>query len=402
MFKFNFFARHTGWRAPAALIAAAMVAVACGGGGGESAISGSPEPLSFSSGRISGFGSIIVNGVHFDESTAKVTDDDDNLRSRTELGLGMIVEVNAGQIVRGAERSSSTASEIVVRSEIKGPVEAVDAAAGTLTVLGQRVVVDASTVFENLSGGLAALKPGQQVEVFAFLDVKTGIYSATRIELEAALAEFKLRGVVAALDAKAKTFRIGAALISFAQVPADQMPSLADGQLVRVKLLTTQQAGAWVATKLKSGVRRIEGHAEAEAEGVVSDFVSLGNFKVNGVSVDASGTNVVFENGSQADIANGVRLEAEGAVTGNVLIARKIEFKRAEKQDDIEVHGSVQAVDPAAKTLTVRDMKFSFSAATVFRGGTAADLMVGRRVEVKARMGAAGGAFEATRIAFEN
>jgi hypothetical protein len=59
----------------AALLAA--VVAACGGGGGSTPPDSNPPPAasSFTSGAISGFGSVIVNGVRFDDSGAEVVDD---------------------------------------------------------------------------------------------------------------------------------------------------------------------------------------------------------------------------------------------------------------------------------------------------------------------------------------
>lgn len=387
------------WRLPAGLVVAVLVAAACGGGGS----SGSASPQSFSTGAISGFGSIVVNGVHFDESRATVTDDDDAAFARTGLALGMVVEIKGDDIVRGSSKSTSNASEVVVRSAIKGPVEAVDATAGTLTVLGQKVSVASGTIFEGVTGGLSGLSSGNLVEVYGLLDTQTGILDATRIELKTTLGSYKLRGVVASLNTGAMTFRIGDALISYAQVPMDQLPALSDGLLVRVKLRTTQEAGAWVATKIKPGVRRIEERTEAEAEGFVTDFVSLSNFKVDGLAVDASGAAVSFVNGVVGDLMNGVRVEVEGQVVGGVLVASKVSFKRADRQDenDFELSGTVQAVDLTAGTLTVRDTPVKIGDFTTYRGGSATGLTVGRRVEVKAQLQSDGTTLQAVLISFE-
>ena len=53
-------------------LAAALSLFACGGSGGVD----SGGTGSFASGPISGFGSVIVNGVHFDDAGATVSDDD--------------------------------------------------------------------------------------------------------------------------------------------------------------------------------------------------------------------------------------------------------------------------------------------------------------------------------------
>ena len=69
------------------LFLAAGVLAGCGGGG-EGGV-GTGGTGTYALGTITGFGSIIVNGVRFDDSAASVLDDDDATRSRDELKLGM-------------------------------------------------------------------------------------------------------------------------------------------------------------------------------------------------------------------------------------------------------------------------------------------------------------------------
>jgi len=156
--------------------------VACGGGV-ESGGTGGNASASYVSGPITGFGSVIVGGVRFDDSTAAVTDAEGDVRSRDDLKLGMTINVRGTPI---AGDGSSAATSIVVGSAIVGPVSAIDIGAATLTVLGQPVDVLTTTVFdESLGGALAALSVGDVVEVYALLDTATRRYSATRIERKA-------------------------------------------------------------------------------------------------------------------------------------------------------------------------------------------------------------------------
>jgi hypothetical protein len=93
---------------------------------------------SFAAGRISGFGSIIVNDVHYDETAASIVDDDGVSHRPDELQLGMTVQIEAGPVTRDAAGLSiSIASKILFGTEIRGPIERVDPTAGTLRVLGQ-------------------------------------------------------------------------------------------------------------------------------------------------------------------------------------------------------------------------------------------------------------------------
>src|ERR1041384_990741 len=96
---------------------AAWLVISCGGGVGTGGTG------SFASGPITGFGSIIVDGVDFDETLATIDDDGGNGRSRAELHLGTVVEVEAGQIREGA----AVASNVRMTSSLIGKVESATA-----------------------------------------------------------------------------------------------------------------------------------------------------------------------------------------------------------------------------------------------------------------------------------
>src|SRR4249920_1697803 len=96
---------------------AALLVTSCGGGVGSGGTG------AFASGPITGFGSIIVEGIHFDESAARIEGDDGTGRGRSELRLGTMVEVQSSEIRDGA----ATASQVRIVSALIGSVESVAA-----------------------------------------------------------------------------------------------------------------------------------------------------------------------------------------------------------------------------------------------------------------------------------
>lgn len=391
--------------ASALLLLAALAA--CGGGGGSPATATNPPTAtaaSFALGPITGYGSIVVNGVHFDESSASVTDDDGQAHASSELKMGMVVEVQASAIDKSTLRA--TAQAVRFGAEVKGPVADVDLVAGSFTVLGQTVVVDSATVFDSsLAGGLAALTAGTVVEVHAQLNAATGQYQATRIESEAGATSFKLRGTVSGLDTTAKTFSIGTAVVSYANLAAADLPAnFADGLKVRVKLATTQVNGQWVATSIRTGVRKVEDHSEAHVRGTVSAVTSATLFSVDGVAVDASAAS--WPDGTSGLVV-GARVEVEGTVTNGVLMATKVEFDdkhgTTDDRNKPEFTGTVSALDIVAKTFQVqgRTEIISYAAAVTYKNGTEADLANGVNVQVKGRLSADGSTVTASRIEFK-
>jgi hypothetical protein len=399
--------RVSEWRvalATSVAVGAASLLVACGGGGDATPAAATPpttQAASYTQGAITGFGSVFVGGVRYDDSTASVADDDGNSKSRSDLRLGMMVEVDAGAVDRTA--ASALALRIRLGNEIVGPVGTVDTAASTVQVLGQTVLVTSSTIFdETLSGGLSALTAGKVVEVYGILDPANGRVVATRIEAEDSATSYKLRGAVAALDTTAKTFTINGQTVSYASLPAAQVPpGLSNGQIVRVRLQTTQVSGAWVATALRGGLRLPEtAQREAHVEGVISAFTSTSSFQVNGLQVDASGA--TFPDGTTG-VVLGARVEVEGTVSNGVLVATKVELeeRRSPGERPLELRGEMANLNTVDKTFALRGVTVWFGGTVSYKDGTVASLANGKRVEVKGVLSTDRTRLEAQRIEFK-
>ncbi len=375
----------------------ALVLTGCGGG----VESGGTGGTSFTSGTITGFGSVIVGGVHYDDSTAVVTDSDGALRSRDDLRLGMSTEIRGSAIAidAGGTRVGSAA---VIRfgSEIVGRIDSLDVAGKRLVALGQPVDIGATTVFDDasVSGGLAALRVGDVIEVYGLLDAASGHYAATRIERKGSnIGTYALRGVVARLDAAARTFSIGSARIAYGASASAVPATLANGSLVRVRLQPAQVGGVWTVATLNDGVRKPDDAEQARIEGVVSAFTSAARFSVDGVAVDASGAN------PPGGLALGVRVEVEGRSGGGVLTATQVKIRTSGDVagEDFELRGLVAAPDAARSSFVLRGVSVTYALATTeFRNGTPAALALGANIEARGMLSADGTRLVATRITF--
>ena len=369
----------------------------CGGG----VESGGTGRASFSSGPITGFGSVVVNGVRFDDSSATVTDADGVVRSPNDLRLGMTTDVHGSAITTDAGGAKvGTANSIVFGSAILGPIDSIDVAGGRLVALGQNVDINSTTVFDDasVSGGLPALASGDLIEVYALIDAANGHYTATRIERKNGVTTYRLRGIVSALDAAAKAFGIGSERISYAGVPGAVPAALANGNFVRVHLQIAQVGGVWQATTLNGAVSKPGDADEVRLQGLVSAFTSAARFSVNGVIVDASGA------APPAGLALGVRVEVEGAAQGSVLVASQVKIETASDVADqeFELHGLVTSVDAAQLRFVLRGVTVSYSSEmTEFRDGTAAGLVPGASVEAKGTLTPDGTRLQAERITFK-
>ena len=139
-------------------VALALALAACGGGGSDSSNGGSASPSSTSptsSGAITAFGSVFVNGHEFATGSAQVMDDDtgDTSGKVSELEVGQVVDV---QPTGTSTNASPAAQWLHVHPLARGFVDASDTTANTIAVMGQTVSLDSGTLFSDHRACLGA------------------------------------------------------------------------------------------------------------------------------------------------------------------------------------------------------------------------------------------------------
>jgi len=384
-----------GVRLVAALLAVASAAAGMAGGGVDSG--GTGRMLLYSVGRLSGFGSVVVNGVHFDETRALVFDDEGGLHRRGDLKLGMTMDVTAGPVSTDASTgvSSAVADKIVFTSAIRGPLQGVNWSDFTITVLGQAVKVNTDTVFDAPLAGMAGLRENQVLEVHAMLDEASGRYIATHVALPQAVASYKLRGVVRRHDASGHTFYIGNARIGYGD--ASELPALSNGALVKVTLRTTaDKSGTWELVSASSAAKPVPADADSVAiDGIVSGYHGLNDFKLDGTKVNAAGAGVIFKGGTNGQIDNGVRLLVTGTVSNHAVMAGEVEYRqggsnRNGSPEKVSLRGAIESANAATHSFVLRSSTVAYGANTAFDHGSAAGLVAGAQVEVTGVLCASG------------
>ena len=372
------------------LVTATALAVACGGGvdsGGTGIVA-----HTLAAGPISGFGSIVVNGVHYtDEAAARITDEDEAPVSIAALKLGSVVTVEGAALVDTGQRLESRALAIRVGTLLVGPVDRVDVAAGALQVLGQTVATTAGTVFDDaLTGGLAGFRVGDIVAVSGQIDRSVPLVVATRLEPRPGATAFILQAIVSSFDPAGRSMVAGGLRIDLSTLSPPPGPTnVALGDVVRLRLRSAPVGGTWVATSLRDTVLAVNTREFIEIEGRISRFGSAASFDVDGIAVDASAAS--FPAGS-AGLRTGAKVEVRGSSVNGTVIARTV---KAESDDDegdatIELEGRISAVDSAARTFVLRGITVTYNDSTRFEGGLASDLRVGRMAAAKGKLAADG------------
>jgi hypothetical protein len=328
----------------------AVLVTACGGGGGSSGASASGTgKTTHVTGVIAGFGSVIVNGVHFESDSAAVT-----LEGQPgtvgDLKVGEVVHLEATTDGQGRMHATTIDQERL----IQGVVQAVDAGADTLTVEGQLIMVDDGTSFDDSIPGrsLTGIVVGDRVEVHGFVG-SGGEAHATRIEMaDAADAEIEVTGPISALDSAAMRFNVGTQVVDYSTATLRGFPAsgLAAGDMVEVKGTTLLGDGALKATRVSLEDGGLDGHAGdgAELEGLVTRFVSDTDFNVSGHKVTTTGT-TAFVGGTSADLVLDAMVEVEGMLDGDgTLVAAKVVFRH---ESTVRLAAPVEAVDAAGGTV---------------------------------------------------
>lgn len=378
----------------------------CGGGVDSGGTGGAT--VTYANGPINGYGSIIVNGVRFDDNSPTLSvSDEDGPRGKDALKLGMVVEVRGSAIVTDASGArSSTATSISFSSELVGPIRSIDLTSQTLNVLGQTVEVKLATVFdETLPGGLTALAVDNIVEVYALYNAADNLYVATRIERKSpGPAQFRIRGKVSGLNTNNKTFMFGTELIDFSALAPNEVPTtLVNGAIVRVRVYPLQSGGAWTATRLRDGLDLPDNGAHAQVEGFIGNFSangSIAQFSIGGVSIATNANTIVSPPG--ATLAAGLRVEVEGSFANGVLIAERVELEDDLDPPKFDLRGPIEDFNPTDLTIRVRGQVVSYASTPEYvpAGSSESNLAPGVSVEVKATL-VGGNRLQATRIEFK-
>ena len=326
-------------------------------GGGSDAGSGSNVVMTGTMTK----GSVILNGVRYDDTAAGITADETSITA-AELGNGMTVKLKGTVDSDGV---NGTAELVEVENELRGSVASIDLANDSFIVLGSTVYVDGTTVFEDVAD-LASLAVNDPVEIHGMRN-SSGI-RATRVDLlSSAPEEDEIRGIVTSKSGTSSgSFQISGSSSTFSydsSTVIDGGTSFANGDLVEVHL---SGLNATLIELEDAEDREFESSDEFELEGYISNYDGVyaapETFTVGTQRVETSET-TEFEGGSPADLANDVRIEVEGLLSGGTLFATEIEF-----EETIKLVG-----DPTAGSAALFGVDVEVTGMTEFDGDIAAE-----------------------------
>lgn len=328
-------------------------------------------------GSADGWGSIIVNGVRFNtDATQTVAEDVAGL----ELGMTVIVRGSVD-----ATLQSGVATHVLSVPELRGPVTAVNAAAGWFEVVGVRVSVDDATLYAGLSG-LDALKPEQNVQVHA-LPESSGRMRATRVQWIAAATTQRMWGSVQGLNRAAKSFQLNGMAVSYGQAhfaSGWSAAALSDGVPVYVQGVPATGNGAFVASEIRRGHGLPDStNSPVVLLGIVENFNSPQLFTLQGVRVNAATAQIT--GGPASSIGNGVKLDVVGRMVQGELMAERLRIRHVPGTGGPVVY---EATGPVAQYQSLSNFRVNGQLADAsgsnvsFVNGTSLGMRNGVRVRV--------------------
>jgi hypothetical protein len=345
----------------------ALFIAACGDS--DSLTTPTPPPVQMTDvvtvGPITGFGSVISNGIVFDTDAATVLVDGEP-GTLGDLQVGMIVSIR-GEIDNSA--GTAQASEIRFGVDLEGPISSVNLANGSFVALGRMVLVDELTVIDNAT--FETLAAGNVVRVSGQFRSQERI-QATHVnrianEYQAGM-HMHVKGEIENLDIGNQHFSLGGQVCDYSgaalELGADDM---ANGMYVEVTSTTPMGGGDMVLDRVQAKDRDRDrdqlcsSDCDFELEGYVTVFVSATEFQVDGQPVTTT-TTTEYVNGTVDALAL------------------------------VEIEADLQAFDVDAGTLTMLGIAVTTNEFTLFRDHGAAgmpafgfdDFAVGDWLEIRA------------------
>lgn len=385
------------------LLGSLLLLSACGGGGsssGPDAASSAGRTL----GTVTGFGSIVVDGVRYDDRRARVVVDTESGAPDERTGPVTVKLGHRVSLEFSGSDDADSASRVGIAAEVVGRVAAISPdliIAGQIVRTNEDPAAGPVTVYEGF-GSRADIRVTDRAEVHGVPSMVNGqiVIQASRIERKpTADAWVRVAGTVSNLSADGSSFSLGGLAVTLDRRPSGTrvVPGslgLANGQRVVVwstGAATATPSGTSVAASLVRIQRgQTQGSQQLRVSGPVTECTApcAGSFKVGGTPVNAAAAGVDFRNGGAADLANGRWVDIRGTLdaNGEVLLASRVTLRdRGPAVPITGLRGSITDYVDAAN-FKVRGVPVTTDASTRTAASCPTPLANGTLVDIRGRI----------------
>jgi hypothetical protein len=306
----------------------------CGGGGTDTAGlpgtggTGASYPgtggTGIYQGSITGFGSVIVNGVTFDNSTADMQINGVDVE-QDRLRLGMVATVRG---VHNVNTTTGTADSVEVWAIGQGRVYEVQS--NQFKVAGMTIHTNSATWFYDLA---SPLSEGAYVSVWGLQADSDGeAWAASCVQASSAAASVISSGRVKFDDGERK--------INDLVLTGTVANTLADETLMRV-LGTLDLNGALRVQSAQAIISSVAAQAQGdvEIEGLITSAVTASGFMLGGISVNTSTS--TYEPAG-ALLVLGSKVEVYGFWQNGILKATKVELEDGHPSSEVSIKAPLQ------------------------------------------------------------
>ena len=345
------------------LTIAFALSLACGSGPSGGNAGGGIGGTGISRGTVNGFGSLIVNDIRWDVSSASfVRDGAPAVEGDIEIGMVVTIEGDQTSMTEG------TATSVEFRDSIEGPIDATnDLGDGRVEVTifntvvvveNGRTVFDDSAVsgpfdFDSLAASLSS-NLGDIVEVSGYDEtpIANSRIVATRIERRGSAqmgSSVEMRGVVSGLFIN--SFTLNGISVTFSAGTDQVSGGIRNGAAVEVQgTLGASPFTSIVATRITDDDDSLGTNvAMVELEGIVSNFNSVTqSFQVDSQLVDYAGLAVL------PPFGNGALVEVEGPIINGILLAAEVKVEDEDHRVSAEIENAID-IDVGNGTIVLLD-----------------------------------------------
>jgi hypothetical protein len=353
-------------RAINTLVYAAFMALTACGGGGSQVADGGISGTGISVGPITGFGSIISNGIEFNTFNADISFNGEQATS-TQLKVGMLVTVDGSFDTATA---AGDANAVNFEYSLLGRIDELGTA---LESNGQILVVDEQTSYGDTT--TFPLKSGDHIVASGFIR-PNGELLATYIERQVpSPGSFVIvDGIVEDIDAGARTFAIRNTqrdanglekqIVDFSGAVLTGFGASGLQNDSRVHIEGTLPDNTIIATRIRNKGNDVSGIAGTGflLQSIMESGIDQGRFRASGNDIYTD-MDTIVDNGDLSDLKVNDRLRITGSIDSeNHLVAGRITIINA---PTTLIQAPAEAVNLADNTVTVLGLKILVNDLTV-------------------------------------
>ncbi len=323
------------------------------------------------SGRVTGFGSMFVNGVKFDTDNAVFIRDGVSSKQQEDFNTGEIVSIK-GTVNEG--RKTGVATEVTFTDTLEGTVTSAPTE-NSIEILGQNVITNNLTVFHDFNK-LSDLQLGNIVEISGFSSQENITASSIRL-VDASFTTgsiLEVEGNISALDSDSLTFDINGLTVNYdnAVFSETSETNIANGDFVIVSSDQDIVGDILIATNITSVNNNLLPNTYYEIEGFITEFNSTTDFELDYENSITTNSDTVVTNGSLNDLKLDQLIIAIGTTDANgVLITDEIRF--IESSSTLSIEANIETIDIDNSSLVVLGQTINVDSFTLISDDTTED-----------------------------